>query len=290
MLNFKNFLLIFCTISFLIAPSLFSQKSKKRLSDDAIQSSTNSGIKRSVPFYLSGKQLNYVQKDLKKKKRSSRSNFSNVKDSKKEKKPKRRKRKQGKESKKKFYVYPWGAFAINMFLPFGVGSYLQLDFPSAVVQSVLDVTAIGFFIIGYFGFSGDRGFQTLNTFFADVFGQFNVHPIQSSLYLISLAAVLTSWVIGIITPWTFEKRKGSKLRRKIRKKKKKRKKVSDSIYIYDTFIKKYRYAASTQPHHYIDSVLLQKYNTFNNVGIISINNNNHLVSYTIPIKFINVPF
>ena len=94
----------------------------------------------------------------------------------------------------------------------------------------------------------------------------------------------------MITPWTFEKRNGSKFKRKIRKKKKKRKKVSDSMYIYDTFIKEYRYAASAQPHHYIDNVLLQKYNTFNNGSIISINSNKHLVSYTIPITLINVSF
>ena len=157
MLNFKSFLLIFCILSFLIAPSLYSQKSKKRPSNDDAQSSTNSEIKRNVPFYLSDKQSNYVQKDLKKRKRSSRSiRSSGVKDSKKRKKFKR---KQTRESKKKFYVYPWGAFAINIFLPLGVGSYLQLDFSSAVVQSVLDVTAIGFFLIGYFAFLEGRGFQ-----------------------------------------------------------------------------------------------------------------------------------
>ena len=217
MTYFKKFSLIFFIIlilSFFFAPSFFSQSTNSKTN-----SKTNGKVKRNVPFYLSDKQKNYVQKDLK------RGSSDEIESSFRERAKEKGKGK-GKGKKRKSILYkepfvpPWGGFLINFFIPFGTGSYIQEDFASGFIQSAVDVTGLAFFLSAYFAF-GDRGFSNSGTFFIEIFTQFESAPVQYALYMTALAAFISSWIAGIIVPWTFPKRRRTKYKRLLRRKRQK---------------------------------------------------------------------
>ena len=224
---------------------------------------TNGKIKRNVPFYLSDKQADYVQKDLNEKsseeiqsnpskdinkksseeiqsnsnkdlnKKSSeeiQSNSSKDINEKSSREIKSNSNTSAPRTNKKlsikvnnFYkktllpLPPWGAFLINFFTPFGIGSYLQKDFAAGLAQSIVDVAAIGFFLSANFAFGHNCDISHRN-FFIEIFTGFQKRPVQYSLYLAFVLAAFSSWLAGIIVPWIFPQRKKNKIRAILRRK------------------------------------------------------------------------